>query len=134
MILATLDAVLNFTAAICLTVGLVFMRQKRIKEHRAAMLTAFVVSVAFLITYLVHHAMVGSVPFRHPGVLRTIYFLILIPHVLLAITVPPLAILTLYRGWTQKITLHRKIARVTWPIWMYVSVSGVVVYLMLYWM
>ena len=134
MILATLDAILNFTAFVCLSLGLYFIRQKRVVQHRRAMLTAFAVSVGFLGTYVAHHLMVGSVPFRHSGALRALYFLILVPHVLLAVTVVPLALLTLYRGWTNKIALHRKIARITLPIWLYVSISGVVVYLMLYWL
>ena len=134
MILATLDAVLNATAAVCLTVGYYFMRKKQIQRHRAAMLTAFIVSVGFLITYVIHHIQVGSVPFRHAGFLHTLYIAILVPHILLAAAVVPLAVLTLYRGWTEKIALHRRIAKFTLPIWLYVSVSGVVVYLMLYWL
>ncbi|HEY2406323.1 MAG TPA: DUF420 domain-containing protein [Polyangiaceae bacterium] len=134
MILATLDAILNGTAAICLSIGYYFMRTKQIARHRRAMLTAFVVSVCFLVTYVIHHVQVGSVPFQHAGLVHTLYLAILVPHVILAAVVVPLAVLTLYRGWTEKIALHKRIAKITLPIWLYVSVSGVVVYLMLYWL
>jgi len=98
------------------------------------MITAFGLSVAFLIGYIVHHARVGSVPFRGQGWLRTLYFAILIPHVILAAPVVPLAIITLVRALRERFDRHRKIARWTLPIWLYVSASGVVVYVMLYWL
>lgn len=96
------------------------------------MLAAFAVSVAFLICYLVYHAQVGSVPYRKTGPLRTLYFSILITHTILAATVPILAIITLSRALKGKFAAHRKIARWTFPIWLYVSITGVIVYLMLY--
>jgi len=98
------------------------------------MIAAFCTSILFLIDYLIYHAQVGSVhyPDRHTGVLRTIYFSILISHTLLAVTVPVLAIMTLRRALKGEFARHRKLAKWTWPIWMYVSVTGVVVYLMLY--
>ncbi len=96
------------------------------------MLTALALSIAFLVTYLLHHARVGSVPFRGTGLLRPIYFAILIPHVILAGLVVPLALFTLYRAYRGRFEAHRRIARYTFPIWLYVSVSGVVVYLLLY--
>jgi putative membrane protein len=132
VILATLDAILNAAALICLCAGYYFIRKKQIQRHRRAMLTAFVLSIGFLITYLAHHALDGSVPFRHPGPLRTLYFAILIPHVLLAAAIVPLAIVTLRRGLALRIVDHRRIARITLPIWVYVSFTGVIVYLMLY--
>jgi len=96
------------------------------------MLSAFALSSVFLVTYLVHHAQVGSVKYQGEGVLRALYFALLVPHILLAAVVVPLALLTIYRGWTNRITLHRRIARVTLPVWLFVSVSGVIVYFMLY--
>lgn len=131
-ILATLNAFLNACATACLILGLVFIRQKNIVWHRRSMLSAFGISAMFLLTYLFHHARVGSVPFEGTGVIRWIYFGLLIPHIILAALVVPLALLTIYRGWTNRIELHKKIARITLPIWLYVSVSGVAVYVMLY--
>ncbi len=131
-VLATLNAFLNGCATICLVLGLVFIKQKKIVWHRRAMLSAFGISSMFLLTYLLHHARVGSVPFLGTGAIRIVYFVMLVPHVLLAAAVVPLALLTIYRGWTTRIEAHRRIARITLPIWLYVSVSGVVLYFMLY--
>jgi putative membrane protein len=130
--LPTLNAILNSTAAVLLLVGFLFMKQKKIAQHRACMLAAFAVSSAFLVSYVIHHLRVGSVPFRGPAALRPVYFAILIPHVLLAIAVVPMALTTIYRGLKGNVVKHRALARVTFPIWLFVSVSGVVVYLMLY--
>jgi uncharacterized membrane protein YozB (DUF420 family) len=130
--LATLNAFLNMCATVCLIFGFVFVKRKNIRWHRRSMLAAFGISSMFLITYLLHHAAVGSVPFRGEGPIRVVYFSLLIPHIVLSAAVVPLALLTIYRGWTQRIELHRKIARITLPIWLFVSVSGVAVYLMLY--
>ena len=130
--LPTLNAILNSTAAVLLLLGFVFIKQKKVALHRACMLAAFLVSCVFLVSYVVHHLRVGSVPFKGPPALRPIYFAILIPHVLLAITVVPLALTTISRGLKGNIERHRPLARVTLPIWLFVSVSGVVVYLMLY--
>lgn len=132
MILPAVNAVLNSTAALLLVLGFVFIKQKKIAQHRACMLSAFAVSSVFLVCYLVHHARVGSVPFRGSGGLRTLYFAILVPHVLLAAAVVPLALVTIYRGLKGNVVKHRPLARVTLPVWLFVSVSGVVVYLMLY--
>lgn len=132
MLLPTLNALLNTTSAVLLLLGFWAIKHKRVTLHRACMLAAFVVSCLFLIFYLVHHAQVGSVPFRGPSALRPLYYAILIPHVLLAAAVVPLAIVTLSRGLRGKLDRHRPLARVTLPIWLFVSVSGVVVYLMLY--
>jgi putative membrane protein len=130
--LATLNALLNGSAGCFLLVGYRFIRRRRIAAHRLCMSIATGLSSIFLVTYLLHHAQVGSVPFRGEGVLRPIYFAILIPHVLLAAAIVPLALFTLYRGVTGRIAGHRRIARITLPLWLYVSVSGVVVYWMLY--
>ena len=130
--LPALNATLNGTSAILLTTGYVLIRNGRKDAHRAVMLTAFGVSIAFLISYLIYHSQVGSVHYPHEGVLRTIYLTILATHTVLAATVPVLAILTLRRALKGEFQRHRKLARWTLPIWLYVSVTGVVVYLMLY--
>ena len=130
--LATVNAVLNACAACFLLTGFVFIRRKNIKAHRTCMISAFVLSALFLVTYLLHHAQVGSVHFPHEGWIRGVYFAVLVPHVILAAVIVPLGLLTIYRGWTDRIALHRKIARWTLPLRLYVSVSGVAVYLMLY--
>ncbi len=130
--LPTLNAILNSLAGLLLVLGFVFIKQKKIAQHRACMLAAFGVSTAFLVSYVIHHWQVGSVPFKGSGAIRLVYFAILIPHVLLAITVVPLAVTTISRGLKLRVPEHRRIARVTLPIWLFVSVSGVVIYLMLY--
>jgi len=132
MILPAVNAVLNTTSALLLVLGFVFIRQKKIAQHRACMLAAFGVSTVFLACYLVHHYRVGSVPFRGRGALRVLYFAILVPHVLLAAAVVPMALTTIYRGLKGNVVKHKPLARVTLPVWLFVSVSGVVVYLMLY--
>lgn len=130
--LPTLNAILNSLAGLLLVLGFVFIKQKKIAQHRACMLAAFGVSTAFLVSYVIHHWQVGSVPFKGSGAIRLVYFAILIPHVLLAITVVPLAVTTISRGLKLRVPEHRRIARVTLPIWLFVSVSGVAIYLMLY--
>jgi uncharacterized membrane protein YozB (DUF420 family) len=130
--LPALNAALNSCSAILLVWGYTLIRRKRITAHRRVMITAFAVSVAFLISYLIYHAQVGSVRFQKTGWIRTVYLSILLTHTVLAATVPFLAGITLFRGWTGRYEKHRRIARWTLPIWLYVSVTGVVVYWMLY--
>jgi uncharacterized membrane protein YozB (DUF420 family) len=130
--LPSVNAALNATAAALLIWGYTLIRRRRIETHRRVMLAAFVTSSLFLICYIVYHVQVGSVRFPKTGAIRTVYFSILGTHTLLAATVPVLAIITLRRGLTARFDKHRKIARWTLPIWLYVSVTGVVVYLMLY--
>ena len=132
--LPAVNATLNGSAAVLLTWGYTLIRAGRRDAHRRVMLTAFSVSVAFLISYLVYHAQVGSVAFQKTGVIRYVYFTILGTHTVLAATVPFLAIITLRRGLKNRIDAHRRLARWTLPIWLYVSVTGVVVYLLLYWL
>ena len=127
-VLPSVNATLNATAAVLLVTGYTLIRQRRIQAHKRVMLTAFGVSIAFLICYVVYHAQVGSVPYQKTGFLRTIYFSILITHTSLAATVPVLAIITLRRALRGDFKQHRKIARWTFPIWLYVSVTGVVVF------
>jgi uncharacterized membrane protein YozB (DUF420 family) len=130
--LPAVNATLNGTAAVLLVIGYTLIRTGHIQAHRRVMLTAFAVSIAFLICYLIYHAQVGSVPYQKTGAIRPVYFSILITHTTLAAAVPVLAIITLRRGLRADFKRHRKIARWTLPIWLYVSVTGVVVYLMLY--
>lgn len=130
--LPTVNACLNATAAVLLVWGYWLIRHKRIETHRKVMLTAFATSCVFLVCYLVYHAQVGSKHFPHTGTIRTVYLTILATHTVLAAAVPVLAIITLRRGLAARFDKHRRIARWTLPIWLYVSVTGVVVYLMLY--
>jgi uncharacterized membrane protein YozB (DUF420 family) len=130
--LPAVNATLNATAAVLLLTGYTLIRRKKIQAHKRVMLTAFTVSIAFLICYLIYHAQVGSVHYPHTGAIRVVYYSILITHTLLALTVPVLAIITLSRALKGDFVRHRKIARWTFPIWLYVSVTGVIVYLMLY--
>ena len=131
-ILPSVNAVLNATAAVLLVWGFVLIRRKQIARHRRVMQTAFVTSCLFLVCYLIYHVQVGSVHFPHTGALRTVYLTILGTHTVLAAAVPVLAIITLRRGLAARFDKHRRIARWTLPIWLYVSVTGVVVYVMLY--
>jgi uncharacterized membrane protein YozB (DUF420 family) len=125
-------ATLNTASVLCLTTGYYFIRRKNVTAHRRTMLTAFVISALFLVTYLLHHLTTGDVRFRGHGWVRTLYLAILIPHVTLAVTVLPLAIVTIRRGLKGEVARHRPLAKVTLPIWLYVSVTGVIVYVMLY--
>jgi uncharacterized membrane protein YozB (DUF420 family) len=126
------NAILNATAAMLLIAGWVLIRQRRIETHRKVMLAAFSVSCLFLVSYLVYHFNVGSVRFTRQGTIRTVYFSVLLTHTVLAAAVPFLAIITLRRGLAARYDSHRTIARWTLPIWLYVSVTGVAVYWMLY--
>ena len=130
--LPAVNATLNAISAVLLCIAFVFIRQRRIEAHRRTMLTAFVTSSLFLICYIAYHAQVGSVRFTRQGFVRPLYFTILITHVTLAAAVLPLAIVTLSRGLKARFKQHRAIARWTLPIWLYVSVTGVLVYVLLY--
>jgi uncharacterized membrane protein YozB (DUF420 family) len=130
--LPVLNAVLNATAAGLLALGYVFIRRGRVQAHRRAMLAALACSTLFLTSYLVYHAQVGSVRFRGTGLLRTSYLTILATHTVLAAAIVPLVGVTLTRALRERFDRHRRIARVTLPLWAYVSVTGVVIYWMLY--
>jgi uncharacterized membrane protein YozB (DUF420 family) len=131
--LPALNATLNATSGCLLALGFYFIKRRHnIEAHRACMIAAFVTSTLFLVSYLVYHAHIGSKPFPGQGPIRLVYFTILITHVTLAVTIVPLALVTLRRGWIRDVERHRRIARWTWPLWMYVSVTGVVIYVMLY--
>ena len=130
--LPAVNAFLNGTSAVLLSAGFVFIRRKHIAAHRACMLSAFGVSALFLVSYLVYHAQAGSVPFQGRGWVRPVYFALLLSHIVLAAVIVPLALTTIHRAWTGRFDRHRRIARWTLPIWLYVSVTGVLIYLMLY--
>jgi putative membrane protein len=131
-VLPSINAALNATAAVLLVRGYWLIRRKRIAQHRRTMIAAFVVSCLFLVCYLVYHASAGTVRFRGTGAIRAVYLSILATHTVLAAAVPFLAIATLRRGLAGRYDAHRRLARWTLPIWLYVSVTGVVVYVMLY--
>jgi uncharacterized membrane protein YozB (DUF420 family) len=130
--LPAVNASLNAAATVLLVVGYVCIRRRRITAHRRAMIGAFATSVLFLVSYVIYHANAGSRPFPGTGPIRTVYFVVLVSHIVLAAIVPLLAALTLWRGLTARYDRHVRIARWTLPIWLYVSVTGIVVYLMLY--
>jgi uncharacterized membrane protein YozB (DUF420 family) len=146
--LVHLNAALNALATVLLIVGFVFVKRGRLQLHARTMMAAFGVSCLFLISYLTYHWLAGSVKFTHPGLVRYVYLTILLTHVLLAVTVPFLALATIFCGlrgtgaWgagrfgkrdrVQYMTRHRRLARWTLPIWLYVSITGVLVYVMLY--
>jgi uncharacterized membrane protein YozB (DUF420 family) len=131
-VLPTVNATLNGISALLLAIGRWQIATRRVAAHRTAMLTAFATSTLFLICYLYYHAHVGSVRFQHHGALRTTYLTILFTHTVLAIVLVPMILVTLNRALKDRFALHKRIARWTWPVWMYVSVTGVVVYLLLY--
>lgn len=132
--LPDLNAALNSFSAVFLFAGYRFIRAKKIAAHRQCMLAAFACSILFLISYLIYHFQVGSVAFKGQGWIRPVYFTILITHTILATAVVPLALITLVRALRERFDAHRRIARWTLPIWAYVSVTGVIVYWMLYWL
>ena len=130
--LPTLNATLNGLSAVWLTCGYIFIRQKKITAHKTCMIGALITSALFLSSYLIYHYHAGSRPFTGQGTIRLVYFAILISHIILAITLVPLAISTLRKGLRGDYARHVRVARRTFPMWMYVSVTGIIVYLMLY--
>ncbi len=131
-VLPALNAFLNGTSAVLLAAGFVFIRRKQVRAHMTCMLSAFGVSTLFLLSYLIYHYQVGSVRFTGHGPVRVLYFGLLSTHIVLAAAIVPLALTTIYLGLSWQIPRHRRIVRWTWPLWLYVSVSGVLVYWMLY--
>jgi putative membrane protein len=130
--LPALNATLNATSTILLTAGYRFIRRRQITAHKRCMLAACATSALFLMSYLTYHYYVGSMPFRGQGWVRPLYFAILISHTILAAAIVPLVLITLFRAWKADFVRHARLARWTWPIWMYVSVTGVIIYMMLY--
>jgi len=131
--LPPINASLNAMSTVFLTLGYIFIKQRKQNAHRNCMISAFITSTIFLACYLTYHFTVKAVTkFQGQGIVRPIYFFILITHVILAVVIVPLILMTLSRALKQRFDLHKKIARWTWPLWMYVSVTGVIVYMMLY--
>lgn len=130
--LPALNATLNATCFVLLTTGYVLIRRGRVAQHRAVMIAAFCTSVVFLTSYLIYHAQIGSKPFLGQGPIRVVYFTILLTHTVLAAAIVPMILMTLSRGLKRQDVRHRALARWTLPLWMYVSVTGVIVYFMLY--
>ena len=130
--LPTVNATLNTISAALLTIGYICIRSRKPNAHRNCMIAAFIVSALFLFSYLTYHYYAGSTPFEGTGWIRNVYFVVLIPHIVLAAFILPLALITLYFAIRKRYTKHRRIARWTLPIWLYVSVTGVIVYWMLY--
>jgi putative membrane protein len=130
--LPALNATLNAISFVLLIIGYYFIRRRQWRIHRAFMIAALITSLLFLTSYVIYHAQVGSVPFKGTGWLRTVYFAVLIPHVILAAGIVPPIFVTVSRGLSAKYDKHRQIARWTLPLWLYVSITGVIVYLMLY--
>lgn len=130
--LPVLNSILNGMSAVLLTCGFFFIRNRKILLHKICMVTAFLTSTVFLVSYLIYHFQVGSIRFRHDGAIRTLYFSILLSHTVLAAVIVPLVLMTLYRALRENFEKHKRIARWTLPLWLYVSVTGVMIYWMLY--
>ena len=130
--LPTLNAIFNACSAMLLVTGYLLIRRGRRDEHKLAMLGATGFSLAFLVSYVFYHMQVGSIPFTGTGGVRTLYFFILIPHTILAVANVPLVITTLRRGLGGRYAQHKSLARKTLPVWLYVSITGVIIYIMLY--
>lgn len=130
-IFAQINAVVNSAVTILLVAALIAVKQKRYLLHKRMMLTAMVLSVIFLVSYICHHLMAGDTKFGGTGTIRYIYLFILATHIILAAVILPFVLFTAYRGLTSDWPKHRKMARITWPIWFYVSLTGVIVYLMI---
>jgi len=130
--LPALNATLNATSLVLLTAGWFLIKSGRRQAHKWCMIAALVMSAAFLTSYVIYHLQVGSVPFQKTGWIRTLYFLVLIPHIILAIAIVPMILITLSRALSNQFDRHKKIAKITLPLWIYVSVTGVIVYVMLY--
>ncbi|MGH8059994.1 MAG: DUF420 domain-containing protein [Candidatus Entotheonellia bacterium] len=130
--LPTVNAALNTTSALLLSVGFLLIRLRRVTAHKICMLAAFGTSSLFLLSYLTYHYQVGSMPFRGQGWIRPLYYAMLLSHTVLAVAILPLSLTTLYRAWKTQFVQHVRIARWTLPIWLYVSVTGVLIYVLLY--
>ncbi len=130
--LPALNASLNATSFVLLVTGWLLIRSGRRQAHKWCMITALAVSAMFLTSYVIYHLNVGSVPFQKMGWIRTVYFAVLIPHVILAAAIVPMILITVSRALADRFDKHKQIARWTLPLWLYVSVTGVIVYVMLY--
>ena len=129
--LPLVNALLNTASTILLLVALILIKMKKIERHKQTMLCAFSTSSLFLVTYVIYHWFKAG-PRLYEGAFSGLYYFILISHVILAVFIIPMALITLYRGWNMQVRKHQKIAKITYPIWLYVSITGIVIYLMLY--
>ena len=130
-VFATVNAVINSIVSVLLMAALVAVKNKQYALHKKLMISAILLSVIFLVSYIAHHLLTGDTHFGGTGIIRTVYFFILITHIFLAAIILPFILFTAYRGLVAEWPAHRKIAKITWPIWLYVSITGVVVYLMI---
>ena len=130
--LPTLNAALNMTSAVLLTFGYINIRRGKQETHKKFMISALISSALFLTSYLIYHYQVGSVPYPYHDWTRTVYLIVLVPHIILAALMVPFILVMVWWAFRERFDRHRRIARWVWPVWMYVSVSGVTVYLMLY--
>lgn len=126
-----LHAILNSITAICITLGFIAIKRKKIKVHRFFMFTALVASAIFLVSYVLYHGLTDSTPFGGEGAIKIIYYIILISHILLATLIFPFVLITVHRALTNQIEAHKRLAKITFPLWLYVAITGVVVYLMI---
>jgi putative membrane protein len=130
-IFAQINAAINSTVSLLLLVGLFLVKQRRYEQHKKVMLSAVILSALFLVSYIAHHLLSGNTKFGGEGAIRLVYFVLLITHIFLAAVILPFILLVSYRGLTGEYAKHKKLARITFPIWLYVSVTGVIVYLMI---
>ena len=130
-IFASINAVINSLVSILLIAGMIAIKQKKYELHKKIMFGAMILSILFLVSYIAHHLLAGDTRFGGEGTIRTVYFIILITHIFLAAIILPFILFTIYRAMVAEWPNHKKIARITWPIWLYVSITGVVVYLMI---
>lgn len=130
-VFAKINAIINSAVSVLLVAGLMAVKQKKYMQHKNIMLGAIVLSVLFLVSYIAHHLLAGDTKFGGEGTIRLVYFIILITHIFLAAVILPFILFTAYRSLTGEYDKHKKLARYTWPLWLYVSVTGVIVYLMI---
>lgn len=128
---AKMNAVINSIVSVVLVLGLIAVKQKKYALHRKLMISAIILSCLFLVSYICHHLLTGDTKFGGEGAIRYVYFFILITHIILAAVILPFILFTAYRGLTGEWVKHRKLSKITWPVWLYVSITGVVVYLMI---
>ncbi len=130
-IFAAINAVINSLIAVLLVAALVAVKQRKYAIHKGMMLAALVLSILFLVSYIAHHLFAGDTKFGGEGIIRTVYYIILVTHIFLAAIILPFILFTAYRGLTSEFDKHRKLSKITWPLWFYVAVTGPVVYFMI---
>lgn len=130
-IFATINAVVNSIIAVTLVAALIAVKNKKFMLHKKLMFAALILSILFLVSYIAHHLLAGETKFGGVGTIKTIYYFVLITHIILAAVILPFILFTAYRGLTAEFTMHKKLARITWPLWFYVAVTGPIIYLMI---